>query len=97
MVPIIVWWIPVAAVAGGAVIYGVIEGDDDEPASPTTPLGHSILRACAPVQGAAFLPSAALPLRHLPTFTSPPPAPGRPGAERDSPIATPEVLFGEVS
>lgn len=37
MVPIIVWWIPVAAVAGGAVIYGVIEGDDDEPASPTTP------------------------------------------------------------
>jgi len=35
--PIIVWWIPVAAVAGGAVIYSLIEDDDEEPASPTTP------------------------------------------------------------
>jgi len=36
-VPIIVWWIPVAAVAGGAVIYGLVEGDDEKVASPTTP------------------------------------------------------------
>ena len=36
-VPLILWWIPVAAVAGGAVIYSVVEGEDDEPASPITP------------------------------------------------------------
>ena len=34
---LIVWWIPVAAVAGGAAIYGLVEGDDEKAASPTTP------------------------------------------------------------
>jgi len=33
----IAWWIPVAAVAGGAVLYEVIEGDDEPPASPSEP------------------------------------------------------------
>lgn len=37
VVPIIVWWIPVAALAGGAVIYSLIEDDDEEPVSRTTP------------------------------------------------------------
>jgi len=32
----IAWWIPLAAVAGGVVLYEVIT-DDDKPASPTTP------------------------------------------------------------
>ena len=31
------WWIPVAAVAGGLVLYEVIDKDDEDPASPTTP------------------------------------------------------------
>lgn len=31
------WWIPVAAVAGGAVLYTIIDEDDDEPASPSQP------------------------------------------------------------
>ena len=34
---LIVWWIPVAAVAGGAAIYELVEGDDEKAASPTTP------------------------------------------------------------
>lgn len=33
----IIWWIPVAAVAGGAAIYGLVEADDEKAASPTTP------------------------------------------------------------
>ena len=33
----IAWWIPVAAVAGGAVLYNVIERDDESPASPSEP------------------------------------------------------------
>ena len=31
------WWIPVAAIAGGAVLYTLIDDDDDEPASPSQP------------------------------------------------------------
>lgn len=31
------WWIPVAAVAGGAVLYNVITDDDEEPSSPFEP------------------------------------------------------------
>jgi hypothetical protein len=31
------WWIPVAAVAGGAVLYQVITDDDEETASPSEP------------------------------------------------------------
>ena len=33
----IAWWIPVAAVAGGAVLYNVITDDDEKPASPSQP------------------------------------------------------------
>ena len=32
-----IWWVPVAAVAGGAVLYTLIEDDDEEPASPSQP------------------------------------------------------------
>jgi len=32
-----VWWVPVAAVAGGAVLYNVITEDDEKPASPSQP------------------------------------------------------------
>lgn len=31
------WWIPVAAIAGGAVLYTIIDEDDDKPASPSQP------------------------------------------------------------
>jgi hypothetical protein len=31
------WWIPVAAIAGGAVLYTIIEEDDEDPASPSQP------------------------------------------------------------
>jgi len=32
-----VWWVPVAAVAGGAVLYQVITDDDEKTASPSQP------------------------------------------------------------
>ncbi len=31
------WWMPVAGVAGGVALYQILQDDDDQPASPSTP------------------------------------------------------------